>query len=81
MESATVATTKAIEKASLMKNHSELNNRSTQLRISNLERQLLQQKQMANKILNHIEKQTQITNTDHPSYHHLKIHLKLLTDP
>jgi hypothetical protein len=62
VESATIATAKAIETASKIKNTSELNNQSTQLRISNLERQLLQQKHTTNEILNHIKKQK--TNKD-----------------
>jgi hypothetical protein len=62
IESATVATTRAIEKATEITNASTQNYHTTNLRIANIERQLSHQKQTANEILNYIKRQK--TNKD-----------------
>jgi hypothetical protein len=55
--SATVATTKAILNAVNNIEESNAENQATQLQILNLEKQLLQQKQTPNEIINHIKRQ------------------------
>jgi hypothetical protein len=55
--SATIATTKAIDKALEIIDVSNNNNQATQLRILNLEKQLLKQNQTSNEILNHLKSQ------------------------
>jgi hypothetical protein len=55
--SATIATTKAIDKALEIIDVSNNNNQATQLRILNLEKQLQKQNQTSNEILNHLKNQ------------------------
>jgi hypothetical protein len=58
-QSATAATAKSIEKAVQSISSDNTCNQITQLRISNIEKQLTQQKQTANEILNHLKTQQQ----------------------
>ncbi len=77
IESATVATTRVMEKATEIMNASTQNDYTTNLRIANIERQLSHQKQTANKILNHIKRQKPTKTINNPlkqCYHH-RIHL------
>jgi len=67
IESATAATTRAIEKATEITNAATQNYHTTNLRIANIERQLSHQKQTANEILNHIKRQK--TNKDNKHHH------------
>jgi hypothetical protein len=61
-QSATAATAKSIEKAVQSISSDSTCNQITQLRISNIEKQLTQQKQTANEILNHLKTQQQQQN-------------------
>jgi hypothetical protein len=59
--SATAMTFKAISTALDNIEHSNTKSQAKQLRILNLEKQLLQQKETANEIINHIQKLNKLT--------------------
>jgi len=63
--SATTPTSKAINKALEKIDNNNIHNQTTELRIHNIEKQLTEQKQTSNEILNHLKRQC---NTQKKTY-------------